>query len=75
MKAQEVIRNKLESEGRSQRSLAIELGITPQTMTSRVDPAKGTLGVDKVSQTLDALGYKLVVMPKDYETDEPIITE
>ena len=65
MKSQEAIRVLLDRQERTQRSVANELGISPQSMTSRVDSGRGSMRVDKLCETAQVLGQKVVLVPLD----------
>lgn len=61
----EAIKSVLESEGRSMRSMAIELGITAQGLGNRLS---GDMKVSSLCQMADVLGYKVVLAPRDEKT-------
>lgn len=61
----DVINQILQDQGRSQRSLALELGITQQTVSKRL-VRDGSLHVDTLASMADALGYEVLVSPKGH---------
>lgn len=66
MSPAEAIKSVLESEGRSMRSMAMELGITPQGLGNRLS---GDMKVSSLCQMAGALGYKVMLAPRDEETN------
>lgn len=56
---------------RSQRSLALQLDIPPQTLNNRLHSSRD-LPVGDYARILDALGYELKVVPK--ADDRPVFT-
>jgi len=66
MKSSEAIAQILQSEGRTKKSLAFELGITPQALDSRM---KASIKVETLVNTTEPLGYKLVLVP----ANEPVL--
>lgn len=63
MKSADAIRSILEDQGRSQRSLALELGLTPQALDQRLKSK--TMKVETLCQTADQLGYEVALVPKN----------
>lgn len=63
MKSADAIRSILEDQGRSQRSLALELGLTPQALDQRLKSK--TMKVETLCQTADRLGYTVALVPKN----------
>lgn len=63
MKSADAIRSILEDQGRSQRSLALELGLTPQALDQRLKSK--TMKVETLCQTADQLGYAVALVPKN----------
>lgn len=63
MKSADAIRSILEEQGRSQRSLALELGLTPQALDQRLKSK--TMKVETLCQTADQLGYTVALVPKN----------
>lgn len=63
MKSADAIRLILEEQGRSQRSLALELGLTPQALDQRLKSK--TMKVETLCQTADQLGYTVALVPKN----------
>lgn len=49
---------------RSQRSLAQELGITPQTLSNRLI-GEGSMQVDTLADMASVLGYKVVLVQEE----------
>lgn len=69
MRSADAIRLILEEQRRSQRSLALELGLTPQALDQRLKSR--TMKVETLCQTAEQLGYTVVLVPKgDGETIE-----
>lgn len=73
MDAKEVVKKILERQGKSQRALAKELGIPPQTLYNRLNKPQG-IGIGDYVAMLDALGYELKVVPAPVEDDRPDFT-
>lgn len=63
MKSADAIRLILEEQGRSQRSLALELGLTPQALDQRLKSK--TMKVETLCQTAEQLGYTVALVPKN----------
>ena len=63
MDSKEIVLAILKRQMRSQRSLALQLDIPPQTLNNRLHSARD-LAVDDYAAMLDALGYELKVVPK-----------
>lgn len=63
MKSADAIRLILEEQGRSQRSLALELGLTPQALDQRLKSK--TMKVETLCQTAEQLGYTVTLVPKN----------
>jgi transcriptional regulator with XRE-family HTH domain len=69
MRSSEAIRAILEGQGRSQRSLALELGLTPQALDQRLKSK--TMKVETLCETAAKLGYTVqLVSPDDAERIE-----
>ena len=62
MKSADAIRLILEEQRRSQRSLALELGLTPQALDQRLKSR--TMKVETLCQTAKQLGYTVALVPK-----------
>lgn len=73
MNAQEVVKKILERQGKSQRALAKELGIPPQTLHNRLNKPRG-IGIGDYVAMLDALGYELKVVPAPVKDERPDFT-
>lgn len=58
----EAIKSILRAEGRSMRSMAIELEITPQGLNNRLS---GDMKVSSLCQMADLLGYKVALLRKE----------
>ncbi|MGN0072996.1 MAG: hypothetical protein ACI36W_04280 [Coriobacteriales bacterium] len=63
MNAKEIVRAILMHQIRSQRSLALQLDIPPQTLNNRFKSSRD-LFVGDFAAMLDALGYELKAVPK-----------
>ena len=63
MRSSDAIRSILVEQGRSQRSLALELGLTPQALDQRLKSK--TMKVETLCQTAEQLGYTDSLVPKD----------
>ena len=63
MKSADAIRLILEEQGRSQRSLALELGLTPQALDQCLKSK--TMRVETLCQTAEQLGYTVALVPKN----------
>lgn len=63
MKSADAMKLILEEQGRSQRSLALELGLTPQALDQRLKSK--TMKVETLCQTADQLGYTVALVPKN----------
>lgn len=63
MRASEAIKGVLAEQGRSQRSLALELGITPQGLDQRL--RSESMKVGTLCEMAQALGYRVQLVPKD----------
>lgn len=72
MTSGEVIKEILAEEGRSMRSLALELGISPQALTNRLN---GSMYVSTFCQTVEKLGYRVALVPEDEACDYIIVDE
>ena len=66
VKSSELVMELLSERGRSKRSLALELGITPQALDHRLSTSPK---VDTLASTLGPLGYKVVAVPLDLEVE------
>ena len=55
MRSADAIKSILEEQGRSQRSLALDLGLTPQALDQRLKSK--TMKVETLCQTAERLGY------------------
>ena len=64
MEAKKVVKEILRRQGKSQRSLAKDLGIPPQTLYNRLNNSK-EVGMGTYVEILDALGYELKVVPQE----------
>ena len=64
MKAGDAINDILREQERSQRSLALELGVSPQTISERL-LGDGSVRVDTLVDMAHALDYKVMLLPKD----------
>ena len=62
----EAIKSILRAEGRSMRSMAIELEITPQGLNNRLS---GDMKVSSLCQMASLLGYKAVLVPREEKVD------
>lgn len=60
MKSSEMVMEVLSSNGRSKRSLALELGISPQALESRLSTSPR---VETLADTLGPLGYEVLAVP------------
>lgn len=60
MKSSEMIMVILKSNGRSKRSLALEIGITPQALDHRLSASPR---VETLANTLEPLGYEVFAAP------------
>ncbi|MGN0072992.1 MAG: helix-turn-helix domain-containing protein [Coriobacteriales bacterium] len=74
MDAKEIVRAILKRQMRSQRSLALQLGIPPQTLNNRLHSSRD-LTVSDYAAILDALGYELKVAPKPDDRPEFTVGE
>ena len=63
MDSKEIVGAILKRQMRSQRSLALQLDIPPQTLHNRLHSSRD-LPVSEYARMLDALGYELKVVPK-----------
>ncbi len=63
MRSADAIRAILEQQGRSQRSLALDLGLTPQALDQRLKSK--TMKVETLCQTAAELGYTVKLVPSD----------
>ena len=63
MRSAEAIKSILEDRGRSQRSLAIDLGLTPQALDQRLKSK--TMKVETLCQTAAQLIYSVKLVPTD----------
>lgn len=72
MTSGEVIKEILAEEGRSMRSLALELGISPQALANRLN---GSMYVSTFCQMAEMLGYKVALVPEDEACDYTIVDE
>lgn len=60
MRSSELVKSILSAEGRSKRSLAVELGITPQALEHRLSTSPR---VNTLADTLAPLGYEVFAAP------------
>jgi len=58
-----IIRDAIDKSSYTKSGLARELGVTPASISDRLDPRKD-LGVAKAKELTDLLGYDIVVVPK-----------
>ena len=72
MTSGEVIKEILAEEGRSMRSLALELGISPQVLANRLN---SSMYISNFCQTVEKLGYKVALVPEDEACDYIIVDE
>lgn len=72
MTSGEVIKEILAEEGRSMRSLALELGISPQALANRLN---SSMYISNFCQTVEKLGYKVALVPEDEACDYIIVDE
>ena len=72
MTSGEVIKEILAEEGRSMRSLALELGISPQALANRLN---SIMYISNFCQTVEKLGYKVALVPEDEACDYIIVDE
>lgn len=72
MTSGEVIKEILAEEGRSMRSLALELGISPQALANRLN---SSMYISNFCQTVEKLGYKVALVPEDEACDYTIVDE
>lgn len=63
MRSSDAIRTILGEQDRSQRSLALELGLTPQALDQRLKSK--TMKVETLCQTAERLGYTVNLVPVD----------
>lgn len=63
MRSADAIKSILEEQKRSQRSLALDLGLTPQALDQRLKSK--TMKVETLCQTAEHLGYTVNLIPKD----------
>lgn len=60
------VREIMAKKGIGTNALAKMLGKLPQNVSDRLNPAKCTnLSIDKLDELVSALGYKIVLMPKE----------
>lgn len=62
MRSADAIKSILEEQGRSQRFLALDLGLTPQALDQRLKSK--TMKVETLCQTAERLGYTVNLVPK-----------
>lgn len=62
MRSADAIKSILDERGRSQRSLAIDLGLTPQALDQRLKSK--TMKVETLCQTAEQLGYTVSLVSK-----------
>lgn len=72
MTSGEVIKEILAEEGRSMRSLALELGISPQALANRLN---SSMYISNFCQTVEKLGYRVALIPEDEACDYFIVDE
>ena len=65
-KPSEAIREIAGVEGRSLRSLALDLGITPQALGNRLS---GDMKTSTLCEIASLLGYKVMLVPSESETE------
>lgn len=66
MKASEALITILNAKGRSKRSLALELGISPQALDSRL---RTDIKVATLRETAAPLGYKVMLVPESSDAE------
>ena len=60
------VRDIMANKGIGTNALAKMLGKLPRNVSDRLNPAKCTnLSIDKLDELVSALGYKIVLMPKE----------
>lgn len=64
MEPKEVINELLHDQGRSRRSLAKQVGMSPQALDNLLTKAK-SMRIDRFTQLLDALGYDMRIVPRE----------
>lgn len=67
MRASDAIKKLLEDQGRTQRSFALELGITPQGLDQRLKSK--TMKVGTLCEMAAQLGYSIHLVPEDEVTE------
>jgi DNA-binding phage protein len=72
MKSSDLVMELLSEHKRSKRSLAFELGISPQALDHRLSTSPR---VDTLISTLRPLGYKIVAVPIDAEITDAQVLE
>ncbi|HJF46123.1 MULTISPECIES: XRE family transcriptional regulator [Atopobiaceae] len=68
MRSAEAIRRILDAQGRSQRSLAIGLDVTPQALDQRL--RSKTMKVETLCEMASELGYRLVLEPVEESAEK-----
>ena len=65
MDAKQIVRELMSVTGMSQEKLAKVSGMTSQTNVSGILNRGTSLRVDKLDQMISAMGYKIVIMPRN----------
>lgn len=66
MKSSDAINDILQTQNKTKKSLASELGITPQALDSRM---KASIKVETLAKTVEPLGFKIVLVSSDKTVD------
>lgn len=72
MHASEAIEVLVSTQGRTKRSLAQELEITPQALNKRLS---GDMRVSSLCQMAQLLGYKVALVPQDAPDEDYVLIE
>ena len=67
MKSTDALRDIISKQGRSQRSVALDMGLSPQALASRLSEGSN-MRTKTLSEVSDALGYRIMLVPNDVDT-------
>lgn len=71
MNAKQIVKQLISDTGSSTYKIATQLGKTQSHITGYLNRGNTDIRVDTFNELVNAMGYKIVVVPKDCYIDEP----
>lgn len=68
MKANDILKELVEKDGRSKVDIAEEMGITSANLINRTK--RGNVSVDSFTEMINSLGYEIIIRPKQRKHKE-----